>query len=93
VCGDLAQLGRLAASAGLRLSGTRTHLGTVKCPPIEAFVTTEVEASPLRERISDVIYERIRRDAREALRPFTTAEGAAAIPLRGHLLTATKDAG
>jgi hypothetical protein len=46
-----------------------------------------VESTPLRERISDEVYARIREEARELLRPYATA-GAAEIPLEGHVIAA-----
>jgi hypothetical protein len=88
--GDLEELRRLVEAAGLRVAATRTHRGTVKCPSIEAFVATEVESTPLRARISDEVYSRIRDEARELLRPFTTAGGGAEIPLEGHVISARK---
>jgi ubiquinone/menaquinone biosynthesis C-methylase UbiE len=92
VCGDLDELKRLVESANLRVVRSRMHVGTVKCPSVDAFVAAEVEGSPLRERISDEVYARIREGAREVLRPFTKPGGAAEIPLAGHLLAARKRA-
>ena len=89
-CGDLDGLGGLVESAGLQIAATRTHLGTVRCPSVDAFVATEVESTPLRERISDEVYARIREEARELLRAFTKRGGAAEIPLEGHVIVARK---
>jgi ubiquinone/menaquinone biosynthesis C-methylase UbiE len=86
--GDLDELQRLVTAAGMRVTVTRTYMGTVQCPSIDAFVATEVESTPLRERISDEVYARIREGARELLRPFAKADGAAAIPLEGHVIAA-----
>jgi ubiquinone/menaquinone biosynthesis C-methylase UbiE len=86
--GDLDELRGLLEAAGLRAATSRTYLGTVRCPSIEAFVATEVESTPLRERISDAVYARIRDDACEVLRSFTTPTGAAEIPLEGHVIAA-----
>jgi ubiquinone/menaquinone biosynthesis C-methylase UbiE len=88
--GDLDELRALAAEAGLADVTTRTHQGTVRCPSIDAFVATEVESTPLRERISDAVYARIREDAREILRPFTRPDGTAEIPLVGHVVAARR---
>jgi ubiquinone/menaquinone biosynthesis C-methylase UbiE len=92
VCGDLDELERLVESAGLRVLASRLHVGTVRCPSIDAFVTTEVESSPLRERISAQVYAAIREGAREVLRPFAKPGGAAEIPLQGHLVAARRPA-
>jgi hypothetical protein len=86
--GDLDELRRLVAAAGLQLAETRTHLGRVRCPSIDAFVATEVESTPLRERISDEVYARIREEARALLQSYTTPDGAAEIPLEGHVIAA-----
>jgi ubiquinone/menaquinone biosynthesis C-methylase UbiE len=90
--GDLDELQRLVAAAGLREVTTRTYMGTVRCPSIDAFVATEVESTPLRERISDAVYAHIRDGARELLRRFTRPDGAAEIPLEGHVIAARKRA-
>ncbi len=82
--------GAAGEAAGLHVAETRTHLGTVKCPSVDAFVQTEVESTPLRERISDEVYGRIRDDARKILRPFTKRGGAAEIPLEGHVIAARR---
>jgi SAM-dependent methyltransferase len=86
--GDLDELRSLVEAAGLRIAAARTYQGTVRCPSIDAFVAAEVESTPLRERISDAVYTRIRDDAREVLRRFTKPDGAAEIPLEGHVIAA-----
>ncbi|HEU4370321.1 MAG TPA: methyltransferase domain-containing protein [Methylomirabilota bacterium] len=88
--GDLEELRRLVEEGGLQIAATRTHLGRVRCPSIDAFVANEVESTPLRERISDEVYARIREGARELLRPYTQPGGAAEIPLEGHVIAARK---
>jgi SAM-dependent methyltransferase len=90
--GDLDELRTLVEAAGLRVAATRTYRGTVRCPSVDAFVATEVESTPFRERISDEVYARIREEARDLLRPFTQPGGEAAIPLEGHVLAARKPA-
>jgi hypothetical protein len=86
--GDLDDLRALVDAAGLQLVATRTHLGKVTCPSIDAFVATEVESTPLRERISAEVYARIREEAGALLRPYTTRDGGAEIPLAGHVIAA-----
>jgi SAM-dependent methyltransferase len=89
-CGDLGGLRRLVEGAGLRPDGVRTHIGTARFGSPDDLVTTEVEGSPLAERISAETYRRIRRDAGEALRPFIADDGTLHAPLHGHVLIATK---
>jgi hypothetical protein len=57
-------------------------------PDLDEFVAAEVESTPLVGRISEDVYGRIREDAREVLRPFTTPTGRVEIPFEGHLVAA-----
>lgn len=86
VCGDLAELAALVESAGLRVVETRTRLGRARFDSVDAFVAAEVKGTPLSERVSDEVYQRIRAEAREVLRPFTTPAGTVEVPLAGHLV-------
>jgi SAM-dependent methyltransferase len=87
-CGDLDDLTGLFGRAGLRVTGTETHGGTARFGSVDAFVTTEVESTPLRERISAGVYHRIKQGAREVLAPFTAADGTLAAPFRVHVVRA-----
>jgi ubiquinone/menaquinone biosynthesis C-methylase UbiE len=89
-CGDLDELHSLFASAALPVTATRGHAGTARFPSVDALVATEVESTPLRERISDDVYERVRRGAHEVLAPFTAADGALEAPFECHVVTASK---
>jgi ubiquinone/menaquinone biosynthesis C-methylase UbiE len=85
-CGDLAELVALVESAGLRVVETRTRLGHARFDSVDEFVAAEVKSTPLMERVSDGMYERIREEARDVLRPFTSPAGAVAVPLACHLV-------
>jgi ubiquinone/menaquinone biosynthesis C-methylase UbiE len=88
--GDLDQLAGLFEAAGLEISSTRTRTGAIKAPSIDMYVTTEIESTPLIERISDAVYERIRADAGVALRPLYDATAGFRMPIVGHVLTASR---
>ncbi len=88
--GDLDQLTGLFATAGLEITSTRTRTGAIRAPSIDQYVTTEIESTPLVERISDDVYQRIRADARVALAPLYTETGGFQMPIVGHLLTAIR---
>ncbi|MGH7264141.1 MAG: hypothetical protein ACREMB_04700 [Candidatus Rokuibacteriota bacterium] len=75
-------------SAGLRVVGTRTRVGTTTFPSVDEFVATEVKSTPLIERIGDDVYGRIREGAREALRPFTRPTGSVEITLEDYFVAA-----
>ena len=49
-------------------------------------ITTEVESTPLVQRLTPQAYQQIRADAREPLRPFETPHGQARPPLVGHIV-------
>jgi ubiquinone/menaquinone biosynthesis C-methylase UbiE len=85
-CGDLPELAALVESAGLRVVETRTRLGQARFDSVDEFVAAEVKSTPLIERVSDEVYQRIREDARGVLRPFTSPAGAVTIPLACHLV-------
>jgi hypothetical protein len=55
-----------------------------------AFVTTEVESTPLLERISDDVYRRIRADAHMVLAPFTTPDGHVEAPFECNVVAARR---
>jgi ubiquinone/menaquinone biosynthesis C-methylase UbiE len=87
-CGDRDELRALVESAGLAVTATRTHVGTARFGSVEAFVATEIEGSPLVDRITPEVYAGIRADAADALAPFTTPDGRVDAPLHGHLMAA-----
>ena len=87
-CGDLDELTTTVTSAGLSVEDVTTHLGTASFASPDELAATEVHGSPLGDRISADVYDRIVQGAREVLRPFTDASGGLAAPLRGHLLAA-----
>jgi len=87
-CGDLDELCGLLASAGLDVSASGTHAGTYRAPSVDAFVTTEVESTPLVERISADVYQRIREGAHDVLAPFTAPDGSVAAPFESNVVVA-----
>ena len=86
--GDPAALRRLLADAGLVRETVQTVVGTASFASIDALVATEVEGSPLAERIDAATYEAIRVDCRDALAPWTTPDGRCEAPLTCHLAVA-----
>lgn len=89
-CGDLDQLATMIGADGLRVTTATTHLGTYRAPSVDAFVTTEVESTPLVERISDAVYQRIREESHDVLQPFTAPDGAVAAPTECNIVTAQR---
>ena len=75
VCGSLDELTALVEAAGLTVTISRIQTGTYTAPSIDVAVANEIESTPLRERISDEVYQQIRDDARDLFAPYTTADG------------------
>jgi ubiquinone/menaquinone biosynthesis C-methylase UbiE len=86
--GDLEEFTRRCADAGLAVTAVETTDVTLHAPSVDAYLTTEVESTPLAERIDDRTYERLRADARTGLAPFCDASGALALPFEIHLVRA-----
>lgn len=89
-CGNLDELAAMIGSAGLTVTTATTRSGIYRAPSVDAFVTTEVESTPLVERLSDDVYRRIRRDAHEVLQPVTTPGGAVVAPFEVNVVTAQR---
>mgnify|MGYP003403111014 FL=1 len=89
-CGDLGALGTLVEKAGLASPTTGTHLGTARFPSVDALVTTEVDSTPLGERITAAMRDRISDGARDVLAPFTTLDGSLEAPFEVHVVAARR---
>lgn len=87
VHGDLDRLIDRLGTAGLEVVTTTTRLGAMHYRSIDDFVTTEVGATPLADRLDEATDAAIRRDSHEALQAFTTDDGVA-VPIEGHLVVA-----
>lgn len=79
-CGDETALAATLTGAGLGRVRVERRSGLYRASSAEAMVRTEVESTPLIERLDDATYAAILADADEALRPFTTPEGRIAAP-------------
>jgi hypothetical protein len=89
-CGDLGELTGWFGQAGLRVTAADTHSGRTRFPSADALVSTEVESTPLGERITAEVYGRIRHGAREVLAPFTAADGTLDAPFTVHVVAARR---
>lgn len=90
VCGGLDRLAGLIEAAGLTVTAARIEIGTYRAPSVDAAVANEVDSTPLRERITDDVYERIRQDAHTALAPYTADDGSLSTPFDADLVVAAR---
>jgi SAM-dependent methyltransferase len=88
--GDLGHLQSLVAAAGLEVTGDSTRTGHARFGSIDELVATEVEGSPLIERIDDDAYAAIRRGCAEALAPYADPSGAVAVPFDCHAVAGSR---
>ena len=90
-CGDAVELRTLFDQAGLTSTVVTSHTGLSRFPSIDAAVATEVESTPLGERITEDVYERIRREANEMFARFVTDEGRLEFPFESLVVVGRKE--
>ena len=90
VCGDVGELTELFGSVGLDVTESRSITGTYHAPSVDAAVTTEVESTPLIERIDEATYRQLRTEAVDVMAPFTTADGSLVAPFECLVVAATR---
>ena len=76
------------AEARLRVTSLHEHLRPAYFPNIETFVLTEVNATPLRDRLLQADLDRILAESQQLLEPFIQ-DGRLVIPLSGYVMAAT----
>jgi SAM-dependent methyltransferase len=89
-CGGVPDLVAWFEGAGLPAPTVDTRLGTARFPSVDALVATEVDSTPLGERISADVRAKIHDGAGEALAPFRTADGRLEAPFEVHVVTARR---
>lgn len=89
VHGDRDLMRERAAAAGLRVVAVHDHERPVSFPSVEAMVLTEVNATPLADRLSQRELDAIIADSYAVYEPFTTpGEEQLTFPLTGYVLVA-----
>lgn len=81
------RLSGLFERAGLSVTSAETRHGRTRYPTVDALVSTEVDSTPLRERLSKSDYENIKEGAREVLEPFTARDGSLDAPFEVLVVT------
>jgi ubiquinone/menaquinone biosynthesis C-methylase UbiE len=88
--GDLGELSSLLEGARLETTAADVKLGHVRFPSIDAFVHTEIQATPLATRIDDATYAAILDEARQALADHKQPDGGVALPIRACFVAGRK---
>ncbi|TDD30337.1 methyltransferase domain-containing protein [Kribbella turkmenica] len=92
VHGDRELMCERCAAAGLRVTAIHNHERPATFPSVEAMVLTEVNATPLADRLSQAELEAIVADSYAIYEPFRTeSEEQLTIPLTGYVLVATPE--
>jgi SAM-dependent methyltransferase len=92
VLGDRDLMRNRCASAGLLVTAVHDYERPAHFPSVEAMVLTEVNATPLADRLSQSELDAIIADSYTVYEPFrTTGEGQLTIPLTGYVLVATPE--
>jgi SAM-dependent methyltransferase len=90
VCGDQDELLAAVGAAGLEAPEVSTHEGVYGAPSVADAVRTEIDSTPLGERISADVYRRILDDADEVLAPFTQTDGVLRAPFHADVVVARR---
>lgn len=92
VHGDVGVMRERCAAAGLGVLAIHHHVRPAYFPSVDAMVLTEVNATPLADRLSRGELDAIIADSFTVLEPFRTAgEKQLTIPLAGYVLVATPE--
>lgn len=89
VHGDRELMRERCEAAGLSVTAVHEHQRPASFPSVEAMVLTEVNATPLRDRLSQAELDAIIADSYTVYAPFRTeGEAQLTIPLAGYVLVA-----
>lgn len=88
--GEVAELRSLLEAAGLQPTPGETVLGQVTFTSVDALVHTEIQATPLAERIDNAAYHAIARDAGATLADYVDAQGTVRLPIRARFIAGRK---
>jgi SAM-dependent methyltransferase len=88
--GDVDGLLRLTSAAGLSLLESRSSLGVAVFPSAAAVAHTEIQATPLAERITPEMYALVVAGTEELLGEYADESGLVSLPIRATLLAARK---
>jgi len=90
VHGDRDRMREQCTAAGLRVTAVHDHERPASFPSVEAMVLTEVNASPLADRLSQAELDGILVDSTGVLEQFTSADDdGLTIPVTGYVVVAT----
>ena len=87
--GDPAVMRTRCADAGLRIADLQEHVRPAYFPNVETMVLTEVNATPLRDRLDQQELDRILAESHEVLGEFVQ-DGGLVVPLAGFVLQAKR---
>ena len=89
LAGRSLRVARTLASGGLWPTAIQTLATDLRFGSVDAFVMTEVQSTPLGERLTATSWRRSSRTRARRSGCSPSPDGALAIPIRGHVITAT----
>jgi ubiquinone/menaquinone biosynthesis C-methylase UbiE len=87
-CGDADAMRDRCADAGLRVTTAQEHTRPAYFPDVRTMVLTEVNATPLRDRLGGEELDRVVAESESVLGRFAR-EGRLVVPVAGYVLAAT----
>ncbi len=87
-CGDPGVMRDRCADAGLRVTAVQEHTRPAYFPDVRTMVLTEVDATPLRDRLGGEELDRVVAESESVLGRFVR-DGRLVVPLAGYVLVAT----
>ena len=88
--GDLTELRSLLETAGLESTHTDSILGQAAFPSLDAFVHTEIHATPLADRIGEPTPLAVAQETRSALHRYEQPDGTVTLPVRARFIAGRK---
>jgi SAM-dependent methyltransferase len=88
--GDVTELRSLLEGAGLEPTHASSVLGHVTFPSVDAFVHTEIQATPLAAQTGEATDLAITRETRTALREFELSDGTVHLPVRARFVAGSR---
>jgi hypothetical protein len=90
VLGDTTALRNLFSEAGIPRTDIRTLDGTARFPSLQSWLHTDIKGWTLAEKIDEIQYQTLLREAGSALRSYVRPDGTVTFAAPAHIATVAK---